>query len=746
MKSAVLLLFALHAMQLLGQSVQGTVVDAATGEGIPFAHVVPDSGKGAITDLYGQFELETVPTGTLTISCLGYNSKTVQLKTPERHNSGRLLVISLEQNIIELDEVIVTPEDPEMLLQEAFRKIPENYDSAVSQYSGYYRLSANLQDKNIRYKEAFIDLIKFPYNIYSSDTYIPKDSMVIRESRIRPNEISDWKINIMLPWERSIYFLNFRDVVKDYITMDDADKQFFRYYDYEIKNMVLVNGRRTYKIEMHPKRGPKKAYWNGHIYLDEESLAFVKFDLVSREKALKVLKSDLGYIISSKLYNVKYNSAEWKESISYRKIGDKWYFDEVNSSKFFLLSSKKREIEEVPAKFNLHYKTGSVELGVRIDTMEFLAANLPSHKEDSIIASHYDSTFWQQFDRVAGNPKDTITYSNYSFGSDGTKEYIFSRLDTLQGALTPIREAFDVTYYRLDVEVVPEEEVIQGSSTIHFHMTGEASELQIDLFDQLAIDSIIYNGYSLEYEREYNAVFVKFSKPLKVGTQHSFTVYYRGRPVDIRPEIPMYGAFIWAEDRTGIPWFQAICQGYGASGWWPVKDHLSDEPDSASIRVTVPRGLDVISNGRLRHKSENGDKTSFEWFVSYPINNYNITLNAGKYTEINDYYLSNNYTLDLQYFVLPYHKEIARNKLEIVKPMLSIYEKYFGKYPFAVMVLNLWNLRMPWSIKVLFQLARISFGRMPPTRRYRMKCGYVKAGWISRSFSMNRHMNGGGTV
>ena len=73
---------------------------------------------------------------------------------------------------------------------------------------------------------------------------------------------------------------------------------------------------------------------------------------------------------------------------------------------------------------------------------------------------------------------------------------------------------------------------------------------------------------------------------------------------------------------------------------------------------------------------------TYHWFVSYPINNYDVTLNIGDYTHFRDKYISGNDTLDLDYYVLPYNLEKAKKQFEIVKPMLDCFEKYLGPYPF----------------------------------------------------------------
>jgi aminopeptidase N len=208
-------------------------------------------------------------------------------------------------------------------------------------------------------------------------------------------------------------------------------------------------------------------------------------------------------------------------------------------------------------------------------------------------------------------------------------------------------------------------------------------KMQVDLYSGMVIDSIIWRGKRVVYTREYNAVFLDLPKMLQTGSIERINVYYSGHPVDFDPSVPMYASFLWVEDGKANPWLQSICQGYGASGWWPNKDHLSDEPDSAAITITVPSGLNVVSNGRLRNKVLIGDRsTRYDWFVSYPINNYNLTLNVGDYKHFSGQHIGSTDTLDLDYYVLSDHIERAHRGFEIVEPMLKAYEKYFGPYPF----------------------------------------------------------------
>ena len=65
-----------------------------------------------------------------------------------------------------------------------------------------------------------------------------------------------------------------------------------------------------------------------------------------------------------------------------------------------------------------------------------------------------------------------------------------------------------------------------------------------------------------------------------------------------------------------------------------------------------------------------------EWFVTYPINNYNVTINIGDYNHISDQYISNTDTLDLDYYILSGNELKAKEHFKQVKPMLECFEIY----------------------------------------------------------------------
>ncbi len=258
----------------------------------------------------------------------------------------------------------------------------------------------------------------------------------------------------------------------------------------------------------------------------------------------------------------------------------------------------------------------------------------------------------------------------------------FTRADTLRGSITPERAWWDVTSYELHVNVNLEDSTINGFNTITYNILKTDSTMQIDLQEPMVIDSILQDKHSLQFTRDGNAWFVKIVSPQLPKKSAKITIYYSGKP-HVARNAPWDGGIVWTKDKQGRPWIGTAVQGFGASAWWPNKDHQSDEPDNMDIFLTVPSELIAVSNGRLKKTIPNADGTNtYKWHVSNPINNYDVTMDIGHYTEIKDSFKGEGGKLDLAYWVLDYNVDTARIHFEVVKPMLKCFEYWFGKYPF----------------------------------------------------------------
>jgi len=253
----------------------------------------------------------------------------------------------------------------------------------------------------------------------------------------------------------------------------------------------------------------------------------------------------------------------------------------------------------------------------------------------------------------------------------------------LRGSVTPERAWWDLTYYALSIQTHLDSQLIQGSNEIHYRVLQPGQVLQIDLQPPLRLERAEQDGETLTIERAgKQSFYIKLKKQQISGALESVTLWYSGRPRRAR-NAPWDGGFSWAKDSQGRHFVGTSCQGLGASAWWPCKDHPYDEPDSQTIRLTVPMPYDAVSNGRLRRVQVNSDSTrTFEWHVRSPINNYGVTLNIAVYTHFSDTFLGEKGVLTLDYYVLPENVDKARAQFRQAKDMLRAFEYWFGPYPF----------------------------------------------------------------
>ena len=250
-----------------------------------------------------------------------------------------------------------------------------------------------------------------------------------------------------------------------------------------------------------------------------------------------------------------------------------------------------------------------------------------------------------------------------------------SRADILRGEYGRYRANNDLLFYHLDVRVDPVAKRVSGRNAIRFRMLADDTRIQLDLYDNMTIERIMLGSTPLKYERELNTVFVDFPQPLETGREYTIDFHYSGTP----KESGRFGGFTFGEDPAGGPWIYTANEGQGSSLWWPGKDQWRDEPESMDISVSVPRGLISVSNGRLLGTKELGDGyTRFDYRVHYPINSYNVSINAAKYAHFSE--TLGDLTLD--YYVLPGSVDKAKAQFAQAKPMLEAFGSIFGDYPY----------------------------------------------------------------
>ena len=249
----------------------------------------------------------------------------------------------------------------------------------------------------------------------------------------------------------------------------------------------------------------------------------------------------------------------------------------------------------------------------------------------------------------------------------------------LIGNLNDNRSSYRVSFYDINIDFDISKKSLNGFVTVKAESISDLNKLQIDLAENLNIKKITYKNQDMSFSRELDAVMVDFKSTIRKGSIFEFTVFYEGVPQSA-DNPPWAGGFTWSKDKDGRDWVAVSCEGEGARIWWPNKDHITAEGDSVRMAYTVPSNLVAVGNGKLRSIKDLGDKTTYEWFVSNPINNYNVSVQIGNYVAVQDTFVKNSETHFMNHYVLDYNQELASNFFPQSKEVIRFYEKYFGDY------------------------------------------------------------------
>jgi len=256
------------------------------------------------------------------------------------------------------------------------------------------------------------------------------------------------------------------------------------------------------------------------------------------------------------------------------------------------------------------------------------------------------------------------------------------------GVLLPEQAAYDVQHYDLSVRVYPDRQTLSGSVVVTADIASPLAWFVLDLDTRLDVTGTWQLDADdlrtpVELDRRGPRLWLRAPATLQPATTVRFQVVYEGVP-RVAPRPPWDGGLQWEKTPSGADWIATSCQMIGADVWWPVKDHVSDEPTTMNLHIRVPEPLVAASNGRLEDvESHDDDTRTYHWFISNPINTYNVALNIAPYRLIEDEFTSvAGDTFPLQFFVLPEDYDKGLILFEEIKDHLSFYENLLGPYPF----------------------------------------------------------------
>jgi len=233
---------------------------------------------------------------------------------------------------------------------------------------------------------------------------------------------------------------------------------------------------------------------------------------------------------------------------------------------------------------------------------------------------------------------------------------------------------YDVTHYALTLTYTPDTHALTGTAQITARATRGLSAFDLD-FKGMEVKSLTVDGRKTSWTRKGQELRVRPPSALPKGRTFRTTVRYSGTPETITdPDGSEEG---WLRTADGA---LALGEPTGSMAWFPGNDHPSDKA-TYDITITVPKGLQAVSNGELRTETTAGDgRTTYGWRMTHPMATYLATVAIGHY-DITRTTTKNGLPV---YVAVDPQEAAASRKVLARLPEIMEWEEYnFGPYPFS---------------------------------------------------------------
>jgi hypothetical protein len=256
-QAGILIVLMLGSYQAISQdkfvTLYGKVMDAQSRRPIPFASIqVKGRSTGTACNADGEFIFkirEKRSTDTLLISCVGYKTVARALE----QNGPTTLIILLEPATVELAEITVNAPVGLDILKKALAKIPENYDMSDFHMTAFYRENIGLGDFELTYNEAVLDILK----TFKVEEGTMNDQIRVLKGRKK-------KVDYSSDFRLYLWIKNFsngarsslgEDLVKYRMSkFSPFNPRNFRYYDFNVSEVIQNGDRNLVVIEVLPKK------------------------------------------------------------------------------------------------------------------------------------------------------------------------------------------------------------------------------------------------------------------------------------------------------------------------------------------------------------------------------------------------------------------------------------------------------------------------------------------------------------
>lgn len=316
-----------------GLLVTGIVKDKESRKALANVNIaVQGSNVGTVTNADGVFSLkvsqEELSRGVV-VSHLGYQNTLVSAEALTK--SQKRLTIWLTPTVLTLEMVNVYGGDPLALVEQAIRRVPQNYAPNDHLFSAFYRETIQKRNRYIGISEAVADVYKTSYQTRDASR---ERVQILKGRRLESQKKSDTlAVKIAGGPNMPIYL----DVAKN--DEELLDVNMLHCYRFSMQLSMSIDDRMQYVVAFEPRVVLDYPLYTGLLYIDQQTLTLTRaefqLDLSNKEKAVR-------HILRKKPAGLRFKLNEVSYLTTYRYQEGRAYLNYLRNFIRFKCDWKKR--------------------------------------------------------------------------------------------------------------------------------------------------------------------------------------------------------------------------------------------------------------------------------------------------------------------------------------------------------------------------------------------------------------------
>lgn len=311
-------------------TISGVVKDKNNKKRLEYVNIsIPGSTSGTITNEDGEFSFKIKDAShvkAVEISHIGYYNNKVEVSG--KNLSDLTVWMTPYENM--LDEIIIHAKEPRYLVEEAIKKIPENYSKKTNMLTGFYRETAQKGRRYINISEAVIDVYKTPYH-----EAIDRDRVQIYKGRKLLSQRSTDTLAVKLLGGPNLSILC--DIVKNPDVL--LDRECLPYYLFKMEESTNIDNCPQYVISFKPQVIMPYALYYGKLYIDKERLSFTRAEFnLSMDDRNKATQA----ILKKKPFGLRFRPLEVAYLVNYKDRNGVTYLNYIRNGVRFKCDWKRK--------------------------------------------------------------------------------------------------------------------------------------------------------------------------------------------------------------------------------------------------------------------------------------------------------------------------------------------------------------------------------------------------------------------